>query len=253
MPHHMFVPYLPLQCAWIRGQLECGAGGYVHWQIIVALSKKGSLAAVKGIFGDGIHCELSRSNAASEYVWKEETRVEGTQFELGERLFKRNDPKDWDRIWELATTGDFAGIPAQIRVQSYHTLRSICADHAKPLGMERTCRVFWGRTGTGKSRKAWEDAGMDAFTKDPNTKFWCGYSGQECVVVDEFRGRIDISHLLRWLDRYPVIVEIKGSSRPLLAKSFWITSNVDPRLWYPDVDQETVDALIRRLNITHFL
>jgi len=34
-----------------------------------------------------------------------------------------------------------------------------------------------------------------------------GYRGQEHVVFDEFRGGIDISHVLRWFDRYPVIVE----------------------------------------------
>jgi len=153
----------------------------------------------------------------------------------------------------MAVAGDLAGIPAQIRVQSYRTIRAICSDNAKPVGMVRTCSVYWGRTGTGKSRRAWEEAGMDAYTKDPNTKFWCGYNGQRNVVLDEFRGRIDVSHLLRWLDRYPVNVEIKGSSVPLCAERIWITSNLDPRTWYPELDEETVLALVRRLNITHFL
>lgn len=85
------------------------------------------------------------------------------------------------------------------------------------------------------------------------TKWWCGYLGNEHVVIDEFRGVIDVAHLLRWLDRYPVLVEIKGSSVVLKAKTIWITSNLDPRLWYPDIDQETLDALLRRLNITHFV
>lgn len=87
---------------------------------------------------------------------------------------------------------------------------------------------------------------------DPRTKFWDGYQSEANVVMDEFRGGIDISHLLRWLDRYPVRVEIKGSSRPLLATTIWITSNLDPRRWYPEIDQETLDALLRRLNIIHF-
>jgi hypothetical protein len=117
--------------------------------------------------------------------------------------------------------------------------------------MERTCRVYWGPTGTGKSRRAWKEAGMEAFPKDPNTKFWCGYQGQKAVVIDEFRGAISISHLLRWLDRYPVMVEIKGSALPFAAEQIWITSNLDPRQWYPDLDQETTDALMRRLDITY--
>lgn len=135
---------------------------------------------------------------------------------------------------------------------SYHTLRRICGDYSRPVAMERIVHVFWGSTGTGKSRRAWQEAGLEAYPKDPRTKFWCGYQGEEHVVVDEFRGGIDISHILRWLDRYPVVVETKGSSVCLRAKVIWITSNLDPRLWYPELDQATNDALIRRLNITHF-
>lgn len=112
--------------------------------------------------------------------------------------------------------------------------------------------MFWGQTGTGKSRRAWSEAGLDAYAKDPLTKWWDGYSGESHVVIDEFRGILSLSHLLRWLDRYPVRVETKGASRPLQACTFWITSNLDPREWYPDVDQESKDALLRRLNITHF-
>lgn len=90
------------------------------------------------------------------------------------------------------------------------------------------------------------------FTLDPNSKFWDGYQGQDFVVIDEFRGSISISHLLRWLDRYPVIVEVKGSSVCFRASRVWITSNLDPKAWYPDADKETVDALMRRLTVVHF-
>lgn len=112
--------------------------------------------------------------------------------------------------------------------------------------------LFWGRTGSGKSRRAWQEAGWDAYPKDPRTKFWDGYRGQEHVVVDEFRGGIDVAHLLRWLDRYPVLVEIKGSSVPLTATKIWFTSNLHPRDWYPALDEDTLNALMRRIKITHF-
>jgi len=72
------------------------------------------------------------------------------------------------------------------------------------------------------------------------------------VVIDEFRGAIDISHLLRWFDRYPVIVEQKCTATTLSARVMWITSNLDPRQWYENIDKATLDALLRRLTITHF-
>lgn len=200
-----------------------------------------------------VHHELTRSAAADEYVWKEETRIEGTQFELGTRPFRRNVKGDWERIWELAKAASIEAIEPSVRIQHYRTLRAISSDYAKPAGMVRTCFVFWGATGTGKSRRAWEEAGVDAYPKDPRTKWWDGYAGQRHVVIDEFRGIIDIAHMLRWLDRYPVLVEVKGSSVVLKASTIWITSNLDPRYWYDGLDDATRNALLRRLNITHFV
>lgn len=253
IPHAHWTPYLPPGVNWIRGQLECGGNtGFLHWQILVSFQSKKSLPQVRELFGDSVHAELSRSEASAAYVWKEDTRIDGTQFELGEKPFKRADPKDWERIWEHAQRGELMRIPADIRINSYRTLRAISADYAKPVGMERTCYLFWGATGTGKSKLAWEQAGMEAYCKDPNSKFWCGYSGQPHVVIDEFRGRIDVSHLLRWLDRYPCNVEIKGSSVPLCATTIWITTNLELERWYPELDPATYDALKRRLVITHF-
>lgn len=151
----------------------------------------------------------------------------------------------------MAKVGQFEEIPADILVRHYRTLRTIAGDFAKPLAIERSCVVFWGQTGVGKSRRAWEEASLEAYPKDPRTKFWDGYRGQEHVVIDEFRGGIDVAHLLRWLDRYPVIVEIKGASVTLNAKKIWITSNLKPRNWYPDLDAETFTALERRLEVIH--
>jgi len=254
VPHAMFTPYPISQATWIRGQLELGTGetGYLHWQIFVAFTVKKSLPGVKQIFGDGIHAELSLSQAASEYVWKEETRVEGSQFEFGQRKFKRNCPADWDTVWENAIAGKLLSIESDVRIRYYRTLRAISADYSRPVGMERTVYAFWGDTGTGKSRRAWSEAGAEAYPKDPASKFWCGYNGQESVIVDEFRGRIGIDHMLRWLDRYPVNVEIKGASVPLVASRIWITSNLAPTQWFPDADKATVDALLRRMTVINF-
>jgi len=93
---------------------------------------------------------------------------------------------------------------------------------------------------------------LDAYPKDPRTKFWDGYRDHQHVVIDEFRWGIDIAHMLRWLDKYPVVVEVKGSAVVLKAKVIWITSNMDPRKWYPDLDEETLAALLRRLTIKKF-
>lgn len=251
IPAHSFTPYLPPAVLYIKGQLERAASGYLHWQILVVTGKcRGT--RIKSIFGD-VNIELTRSDAADQYVWKDDTSVEGTRFELGSKPFRRNRKTDWDSVRQQAIRGDLSEVPSDVFVRCYNQLRRIGQDHLQPMAMERTCSVYWGKTGTGKSRRAWEEASLEAYPKDPRTKFWDGYRSHQHVVIDEFRGGIDIAHMLRWLDRYPVIVEVKGSSTVLCASRIWITSNLDPREWYPLADEETKAALLRRLNITQFL
>lgn len=242
---------LPVGVVWVTGQPELGETGYRHLQCCIAFSKKKSLQGVRGVFGDGIHCELSRSEAAIAYCNKESTR-DGDAFEYGARPFRRNDKRDWESIWTAAKSGNLESIPADVRVVSYRTIRAIASDFSTCLPIERYVTVLWGRTCTGKSRRAWGEAGIDAYAKDPRSKFWDGYQAQRNVVIDEFRGGIDVSHLLRWFDRYPVRLEIKGSSRPSLVEKVWITSNVDPELWYPDLDPATLEALMRRFQIVEY-
>jgi hypothetical protein len=187
--------------------------------------------------------------AASDYCLKDDTAVPGTRFYLGRKPVRRNSSKDWDAIKQSAISGDLESIPSDVYIRYYAGLKRIAKDHVQPIGMVRTCTVFWGPTGTGKSHRAWEEASMEAYSKDPLTKWWDGYRGQEHVIVDEFRGIINISHLLRWLDKYPVSVETKGGQVPLLAKRIWITSNLPPSSWYPELDSATLEALLRRLEI----
>jgi len=238
--------------AYAKGQQEIGVeGGYHHWQFVVWMGKPCRLSALKKIWATG-HFELGRSSAAEEYIWKDDTAVAGSRFEIGRRPGLRSSVKDWQAIRSAACAGRLADVPDDVFVRHYGQLSRIASDHMVPYGVIRRIVVYWGRTGSGKSRRAWDEAGMDAYPKSPLSKFWDGYRGHSNVVIDEFRGGIDIGHVLRWFDRYPVIVEVKGSSVVLKATSIWITSNIPPEQWYPGIDAETLSALLRRLEVTHF-
>lgn len=143
-------------------------------------------------------------------------------------------------------------IPEDIRFRHYSTIRKIASDHARAEGVEKEIFVYWGDTGTGKSRRAWSEATFEAYPKDPRTKWWDGYTGQQNVVIDEFDGTIDIAHVLRWFDRYPVLVEVKGAAVPLKATKIWLTSNISPDNWFPNATAEQRAALRRRIQVTHF-
>lgn len=243
-----FSDSLPEHLQWIKGQREIGAGGFQHWQFVFACKAKTSLAGLTKTF-PGAHCELTRSAAANEYVNKLDTSVPDTQFEFGAKPICRNSKPDWESIWIAAQRRDLLAIPASIRVLSFRSLTSIGATYAIAPPVKRNAVVFTGCTGSGKSYRAWSEAGPEAYPKDPRTKWWTGYQSQTNVVIDEFRGGIDISHFLRWTDDYSVLVETKGSATPLLANRIWITSNLHPRDWYPELDPVTAEALMRRLTI----
>lgn len=248
VPDFAFTPYLPPVALWIAGQLEIGEGGFRHWQLVVLFKRKCSLSQVRECFGP-YHAELTRSKRANDYVFKDSTSVPTTRFELGVRPTKLNSATDWEKVWESAQSGNLLDIPPFVRVKSYRTLRAIASDFQRPQAMVRTARCLWGPTATGKSHRAWEEAGCGAYIKSARTKYWDGYSGQNHVIIDEFRGDIAIGYMLTWLDKYPVSLEVKGSTVPHCASKFWICSNLHPTDWYPDVDHLTYDALIRRMEI----
>jgi len=241
---------LPDGILWMKGQPERGEGGFDHWQIVLCTKKKCRAGAVKRKFTDTTHVEVTRSAAANEYVWKDDTCADqALRFELGRLPLQRNKDKDWESIWTSAKRGALDEIPADVRVRSYKTLRQIEKDHMLPIAVERKVKVYWGASGLGKSRRAWYEAGMTAYPKGPTSIYWDGYQNHPNVVIDEFRGGINISHVLRWFDRYPVCVECKFGACILAARNVWITSNIPPTEWYPELDQATTQALLRRLEV----
>ena len=86
-----------------------------------------------------------------------------------------------------------------------------------PGGRRYGC--YKGPSGTRKSRfvaARWPDA----FWKAPESKWWDGYSGQETVVMTTSRTTRALVELQRLLDWYPLWVEVKGGSVPMMAKRY---------------------------------
>lgn len=239
-----------------RGQLEKGESGTIHWQFIVYFKEadKKRLLQMKKMFGSQVSWRPCKSEKVEAYVWKDDTSL-GHRWEWGKRPMKRNSKTDYNKVKKMAKLGDLdhEDIPADVYVRMYGNLKKIAMDNMKAEGLEKEVNVYFGKTEMGKSRKAWAEATWDAYPKTPTTKFWDGYQGQENVVIDEFFGQIEISHMLRWLDRYPILVETKGSGVVLRAKKIWITTNIHPRDWYPSAHASQRDALMRRLKITEFV
>lgn len=251
---------LPKELKYLKGQQEVGESGYVHWQLMAACETKMRLNALKRLFCEQAHCELTRSSAASEYVWKDDTAIEGTRFELGklitnagQRAYKRNSKTDYAKIVNLAEEGKLEEIKAcapDVYLRHFNTLKRIEVENCVPVARGNpVVHCYWGDSGTGKTYRAFQEAGdpNEYYIKNPNTKWWDGYKGQLKVIVDEFTGQFAWNHFTRWCDGYPCTVEVKGGQVVLKAIEFWFTSNVDPRDWYQG-NEEQKKAVLRRLN-----
>lgn len=106
--HSVFTPSKQLLnnvIIYCKGQLELGEGGFLHWQFVISCSKQCRITQIKAMLPPGSHIEATRSEAAREYVWKEDTRIPGTQFEFGDLPVRRNSQIDWDSIKTSAVEG----------------------------------------------------------------------------------------------------------------------------------------------------
>lgn len=258
IPFECWVPQQPLPdiIGFIAGQQECSGppANYHHWQIIMHLTKKRRLASIKKYFPERAHFDAVKCiDEALNYCAKDdETTCPGTRFSFGSHPFRRNCKRDWDEVYQCAKNGDLDDISADVLVRYYNNLKKIKTDFMTPPRRENVKGfVYWGLTGTGKTTRAFDEA-PDAYFKIASNKWWDGYRGQESVILDEFTGQVSVEHILRWINWAPCLVETKGGTIPLLATTFYFTSNVNPEDWWDNINIEQYRAFKRRVVITHF-
>nr|WCR62206.1 MAG: replication associated protein [Circoviridae sp.] len=118
----------------------------------------------------------------------------------------------------------------------------------------RPVRVIWlwGPTGSGKTRYAIEHAG-DEYWISNHSEWFDGYWGQKTVILDDLRASTyKFAFLLRLLDRYPMMVQIKGGWEVWNPEVIYITAPERPEKVF--INRETgetwdsIDQLVRRVH-----
>lgn len=223
--------------------------GYVQF-----LTRKTLLAAKRAICARA-HIEISRGSPADNeaYCTKPDSRVRGpvrrgTLSQQGQRndishfVAKiKSGAKDADIINEYPL--EFLKYARQIdRVRNAFQ---------EQRNWEMEVYVYWGRSGSGKTRRATEEAGASIYYvskgDDKQTTWWDGYNGQTSVILDDFYGWLPWSFILRLLDRYPFAVQIKGGTVNFTSKKIFITSNSPPQNWYKNIPNNDMTPLLRRI------
>jgi hypothetical protein len=225
-----------------------------HLQGFVCLKQRRSLAFVKNLLCTRLHAEPRRGTVqqAAEYCEKE-----GDVWSFGRRPAGQGERSDLKRVHGAIKEGKTLAQIAELHPQEFIRYHSGITKLRSFYQAKRTWQtevyVYWGATGTGKTRKAFEEAGEDSFIY-PGRGWFDGYDGQDKVVFDEYHGgEFPITQLLRLLDRYPMSVQIKGGFVNWKPRKLWITSNISPDDWYPQAKEEHKLALRRRLfQVMHF-
>jgi hypothetical protein len=236
--------------SYIKGQAEIGATGYKHWQVLAYFKSKKSLTKAKTYFCEQAHMEPTRSNAIEEYVWKQETRVENSQFQFGKLPMKMNSPLDWAKQLLFAKQGKFDEIDPGVYIRCYTSIKKIATEYMLPPpdASDVTGIWIWGPPGIGKSKYV-RDTYPSYFDKQCN-KWWDGYKGEPIVLLDDF----DLNHkclghhLKRWSDRYSFGAEIKGGAIMIRPEKIIVTSNYSIEQIFLE-DQTLSAAIKRRFNV----
>lgn len=229
---------------------EVGENGTPHLQGYVELSGRQRVAGVKRLLGSQrFHLEKRRGSADQALAY---CKKDGDFVEHGEpSRVSQGSRSDLEVLKVTLDSGAPLHVVADEHFGSFlkyeRSIRSYRALRRPSRTWKTQVTVFWGPTGTGKTRRAMELSNGDAWIYSSDGWF-DGYDGDDSVIFDDFGGHeFKLTYLLKLLDRYPMRVRIKGGFVGWVPRQIFITSNKRPEDWY-NCAQVHLDALMRRLD-----
>lgn len=232
---------------------EVGANSTPHLQGYLELAKKKRLGGVKKLVGLArAHFEPRRGTQlqAIKYCQKD-----GSFFEYGEKKLDSTTNLKQDRLKVLKKLADEGSSPADlfnadpvIYCQCYKAIERLASFNTVVRIRDLEVHLYHGKPGTGKTRQAYERY-PKIYAFPIGKVLWAdGYYGQKEVLLDDFSGNMRLVDTLRFLDRYPIQIPIKGGFVQWCPDLIIITTNVHPKLWY-DYSKRTDSekALKRRI------
>ena len=244
---------MALECNKIVCSKECGEEGTPHLQGTVSFKRNYTFAQLKKLHGKA-HWEIAY--AAIDFNYCKKLGGEIIRDEDGAKKGKRT---DLDQVREWLEEGDtmFQVVKKAKSVQTISFARAWFQYNDQHLPMNTKIEIFWyyGTSGVGKTKKVLEETMGHSLFIPTSFKWWDGYEGEDKVLIDDLRPTwCSPDQLLRLLDpyRFKYRVEIKGSSRPLLATKIFITCPWHPNDFWRDSPEDPKQLLRRLTLLVHF-
>lgn len=229
---------------------EVGAQGTPHLQGYLETNGKMSLSSMKKILS---RCHWIKANGSAQSNRNYCTKEDNDAFEDGSPM-SQGKRSDLEEIKDLldggATTNEIAESHFSKWVVYRRSFEAYTALKITPRTWKTNVQILWGRTGTGKTRFCHDQVQDRKFWTPGDYQWFDGYKEHEIVIMDDYRGDYPLNKLLLLLDRYSMTVPVKGGFVNWCPKKIYITSNVNPMLWYDpkDTDMGSIKALRRRID-----
>lgn len=232
-----------------------GELGTPHLQGLASLQSRHRLAQVRSLF-PRCHLEVRRGThvEAKQYASKD-----GAFEEWGDEPVGQGSRTDLQVVQESLDNGasmrDISDEYFSQFVRYERSFRSYINMHTHNREFPPSVIVYWGATGTGKTKAVWDNlSSPDDLWQYPGAGWFDGYIGQPIVLFDDFHGgELRLTMLLKVLDRYPMQVQVKGGFANWKPREIYLTSNLNPNSWYSNAHDEHQRALTRRFtNVVQF-
>jgi len=233
-----------IDCKYIIFGKEVGESGTPHLQGMINFKSPISFNSIKKKIPRAHIEKTIDQHGSMEYCKKD-----NDYYEAGEppAQGKRSDIEEVRHI--LTSGGNIRDVVSVAKsIQSVRMAEIHLKYFEKKRNWKPTVRWYYGATGTGKSKTAYEECDAhDPYVAMSTGKWFEGYDAHTHVIIDDMRKDFMKFHeLLRMLDRYAFTVECKGGSRQFLATDIYITSCYAPDEMFES--REDVNQLIRRLD-----
>lgn len=234
---------------------EKGERGTPHLQMYFYLKHARNFMSIKKMFSYA-HIEKAKGTPkqASDYCKKDGEYVE--YGELPQEQGKRNDLIEYrNQIMDGEQVDNIIISNPMVYHQYGRTLNRLEELRMRNVYRTEQTEGLWiyGPTGSGKSKKAFEGFNPRTHYVWKYDNGWNdGYTQQEIVIIDEFRGQIPFSELLRMIDIQPnYYVRRRGKEPiPFTSKKVIITSSLPPDEVYRNLSQnDSLEQLFRRIKI----
>ena len=260
-------PVTMMHIEYLVGQEEVSKKtAYNHYQLYMVLKESKRIKWIHDHIHATCHCEVKRGSVAEaiDYCTKEDTRKpNGVRIELGVRpkeqsgkavncrniqeinpdtCREKDDTKKDAQTIILRLKEEYIpleAIPVDVLLLPgfINTWRAFIKDMVGPMRPNLKIVTLIGPPGCGKSYAIAEHFPKAGRVMYGNNGTWFCNAKSRVMVFEEFMGQIPLQNMLKYLDPYPMSLEVKGGTEPAFYDLVIITSNTPVKDWYTTADE----------------